>query len=348
MKTSAHTAPKSSAPTRAASHPRDGSTRRPIQRIYEIHSVIRHGNLPNCSTLAERLGVTRKTIQRDINFMRDELGLPLVYCEDLHGYRYDGDVSDFPVFELSEEELATLFFTRYALRSIRGTRLSDALSVAFAKLTQGMLGKIGFSWKDLDEAFSRKVAEQDGKMLRCFGQLAKAVLSQQEISFHYRKLGVDVAERRSVQPLHLGEVDGGWYLIAKDLDRAALRTFALPRISRVSVSKTRFERPDGFDGEAHLKKSFGVWNVAGDETRHVVRVELRQYAARLAQERRWHPTQELDILDAKGNRVEIRFEVGSLPEVVRWVLSFGRQAKVLAPPELVRLVREEVRAMQDG
>ena len=42
---------------------------RAIQRIYEIHSVICQGNLPNCSTLAERLGVTRKTIQRDINWI---------------------------------------------------------------------------------------------------------------------------------------------------------------------------------------------------------------------------------------------------------------------------------------
>lgn len=348
MKTRSRPAPKSSVVNPAVHAPRDGSTRRPIQRIYEIHSVICKGTLPNCSTLAERLGVTRKTIQRDINFMRDSLGLPLVYCEDLHGYRYDGDVSDFPVFELSEDELATLFFTRTALRGIRGTRLSDALSAAFAKLTQGMLGRVGFTWKDLDEAFSRKVMNQDGRMLRSFGQVAKAVLGQREITFHYRKLGVDEVERRRVHPLHLGEVDGGWYLIAHDLDRAALRTFALPRISRVTMGKTRFERPGGFDGEAYLRRSFGVWNVDGDETQHVVRVELRQYAARLAQERRWHPTQEVEVLDAKGNRVEVRFEVGCLEEVVRWVLSFGRQAKVMAPPELVRLVRDEVRAMQDG
>lgn len=348
MKSRNRKAPKSPAEKRDDHPSRDGRTRRPIQRIYEIHSAIRQGNLPNCSTLADRLGVTRKTIQRDITFMRDELGLPLTYCDDLHGYRYDGDVSDFPVFQLSEEELATLFFTRNALRGIRGTRLSDALSAAFAKLTQGMIGEIGFTWKDLDEAFSRKVAAQDGKMLRGFGQVAKAVLGRQEISFHYRKLGADATERRKVRPLHLGEVDGGWYLIAHDLERNALRTFALPRISQVIVAKTRFERPAGFDGESYLKRSFGVWHVDGDETRHLVRVELRQYAARLAQERRWHPTQELDVLDTKGNRVEVRFEVGSLQEVVRWVLSFGRQAKVIAPPELARLVRDEVRAMQHG
>ena len=37
--------------------------------------------------------------------------------------------------------------------------------------------------------------------------------------------------------------------------------------------------------------------------------------ARLAQERRWHPTQETTVLDAKGNKVEVRFEAGALEEV---------------------------------
>jgi predicted DNA-binding transcriptional regulator YafY len=148
MKTRAR---KNSSPTRKPASKqsvpgrRDGRTRRPMHRIYEIHARIRSGSLPNCSTLAEMLEVDRKTIQRDISFMRDALGLPLVYCDDLHGYRYDGDVSDFPVFEISAEELATLFFTRTALNGIRGTRLADALGSAFAKITRGLLGKIEFT-----------------------------------------------------------------------------------------------------------------------------------------------------------------------------------------------------------
>lgn len=209
--------------------PREPRTRRPMHRIYEIHARILSGSLPNCSNLAQALEVDRKTIQRDISFMRDALGLPLVYCEDLHGYRYDGDVSDFPVFEISSEELATLFFTRTALNGIRGTRLADALATAFAKITRGLLGKIDFTWSDLDEAFSHKSVQQDQSLIKCFGQLAKAILDQSETAFHYRKLEGEHAEPRKVRPLHLGEVDGGWYLIAHDLDRNALRTFALPR-----------------------------------------------------------------------------------------------------------------------
>ena len=325
---------------------RDGRTRRPIQRIYEIHSRIRSGALPNCTTLAQTLEVDRKTIQRDITFMRDAMGLPLVYCEDVRGYRYDGDVSDFPVFEISTEDLATLFFTRTALRGIRGTRLADALGTAFAKISRGLLGQIQFTWSDLDEAFSHKSVQQDPSQIKPFGMIAKAILDQSEAVFHYRKLEGERAEPRKVQPLHLGEVEGGWYLIAHDLDRGALRTFALPRMSRVRVLHTQFERPEDFNGTAYLNRSFGVWNVAGDDSRHLVRLELRNYAARLAQERRWHPTQEVSVLDDQGNKVEVRFEVGRLEEVLRWVLSFGSQAKVLAPPELARMVRQEVREMQ--
>ena len=42
----------------------------------------------------------------------------------------------------------------------------------------------------------------------------------------------------------------------------------------------------------------------------------------------------------------MRFEVGRLEEVLRWALSFGSQAKVISPPELAKMLRKVVRAMQ--
>lgn len=324
---------------------RIGKTRRPIYRIYEIHAAIRNGGYPNCSQLAEQLSVQRKTIQRDITFMRDELKLPIQYADSLHGFYYDSDVSDFPVFQTTAEELAGLFLARTALESVRGTPLAEVMQKVFAKLTRGMLGQIQFAWSDLDDAFSRKSIESRPRDVKLFGVLANSILNQLVTTFYYRKLGADSAEIRRVYPLHLGEVDGGWYLIAHDLGRNALRTFALPRMTRLKVGTTTFERPQDFNGSAHLKQSFGIWNVAGDFSRQLVRVELKDYAARLAQERRWHPTQEIFPLNTKGTRVEIRFEIGRLEEVLRWVLSFGSQAKVLGPPELIQMMRAEVAAM---
>ncbi|WP_338687483.1 WYL domain-containing protein [Haloferula helveola] len=318
-------------------------TRRPFERMHRIHQAIRDGRLPNCSSLAEELEVTPKTVMRDITFMRDNFRLPLVYDAERHGYRYEGDVSDFPSFEIGAEEIAALFFTRTALESIRGTELAGRLREAFGKLTRSIGDRVALDWADLDEAFSRKVPNMPAREVKLFGELADAVVRQLGIGFHYRKLGGDAAETRKVRPLHLGEVDGGWYLIAFDEVREALRTFALPRITRLKVGTKHFDRPPGFDGREHLRRSFGIWSGEGESS--VVRVILSDYAARLAQERRWHPTQEVKVLDAKGDRVEVSFEAGALQEVVRWVLSFGSKAKVIAPRELKSLVRDEVKKM---
>lgn len=326
---------------------RAGATRPALFRIYRIHEAILAGGFPNCSQLAASLEVTPKTIQRDITYMRDMLDLPIDYDAVQHGFHYTRDTSDFPIFETSADQLAGLFLARTALESVRNTPLAATMREVFAKLTQGIEGRVSFSWSDLDEAFSRKSVEAQPRDVKLFGQLADAVLKRLEVTFSYRKLGAPTSESRRVRPYHLGEVEGGWYLIAHDLERGELRTFALPRLTRLKVTTKTFERPINFNGRDHLSRSFGVWSVAGDSTRHLVRVELIGYAAQLATERRWHPSQEITALNAKGSRVEVRFEVGRLEEVLRWVLSFGRQAKVLGPPELSRMVKDELAAMQD-
>ena len=189
---------------------RTGATRRPIQRIYVIHEAVKEGRYPNCTTLAERLEVTNKTIQRDITFMRDELALPLEYDDKLHGYTYSQDVSQFPVFELGASEFAGLFLARQAIESVRGTGLEETMREIFAKLTKMIEGQVQFSWSDVDRAFSRKVRGVAKADVKLFGKLAEAVLGRREIGFRYHKLGGDGAEARRLQPYHLGEVDGCW------------------------------------------------------------------------------------------------------------------------------------------
>lgn len=328
---------------------RAGKTRAPMQRIYHIHEAVESGRLPNCSTLATELEVTPKTVQRDINFMRDRLGLPIEYDDQSHGFRYTADVSTFPVFEVSAEELAGLFLARQAIESVRGTQLEQTMRDVFAKLTRSMEGKVKFAWADLDRALSRKPQGVTKTDLKLFGTLAEAVMEQREIEFGYRKLGSEMTEKRRIQPYHLGEVDHCWYLIGRDTDRDALRTFAFPRIRGAKMKADRFDVPEDFDGPAYLGTSFGIWTDPDNpDFKQEVRIELSGYAARLVQERRWHPSQQVTPLNATASRVEVRFEVGRLEELVRWTLSWGSQAKVREPKELCDLVRAEAAKIQAG
>ncbi len=59
-------------------------------------------------------------------------------------------------------------------------------------------------------------------------------------------------------------------------------------------------------------------------------------------ERRWHPTQE--ILEHPDGSLTLHLVVRGLNDLKRWVLGYGRGAIVRSPPELVQLVREELKA----
>jgi proteasome accessory factor B len=187
------------------------------------------------------------------------------------------------------------------------------------------------------------VVEADARL---FGALSDAILQGREIGFTYRKLTGDVPEPRRVRPYHLGQVDHGWYLFGFDLDRGAVRTFALPRITDLEVTATPFERPADFSLRHHLGGSFGVWNYpeaeGGDQD---VRVVFRGYAARVVAERRWHPSQEIAPRKGEEEAIELRLRLRGLEEVARWVLSWGRWAEVLGPEELRCRVREEAAAV---
>jgi proteasome accessory factor B len=128
------------------------------------------------------------------------------------------------------------------------------------------------------------------------------------------------------------------------MDRGELRTFALPRIRNVRVSKTKFRRPIDFSIGRFLEQSFGVF-ARPTKTKHTIRIAFDSFAAQLVQERQWHPSQKVKQLPDGG--IELSLTLGNLEEVERWILSWGNHAQVLAPPELKERISKTVSALAD-
>jgi predicted DNA-binding transcriptional regulator YafY len=165
--------------------------------------------------------------------------------------------------------------------------------------------------------------------------LAKATAGRKQLRFDYRKPGQQKPEARVVDPYHLANINGEWFLFAFDHARKDIRTFVPARISHVQSTGKIFPRPAKFSLEKRLHDSFGV--VSGEGEFEVV-IRFDAFAAGYIREKRWHPSQELREL--KGGAAELRMKLSSLAEVQRWVLSWGGHAKVIAPKELARSVRE--------
>jgi proteasome accessory factor B len=317
---------------------RTQSSRPPIERMLRIHEELRRGAFTNCTRLADTLEVSRKTIVRDIAFMRDRLELPIEFDARINAYRYTHPVSAFPTVQVSEGELLALLVARKALEQYRGTPFHRQLEASFEKLTGGLKDRISFSPAEELQSVSFKNVGLGKADLEVFNALSGATLRQREVEFDYRKPGETKSARRRVRPYHLANRENLWYLVGFDGERAALRTFALPRISKPVVLDVQFVRPADFSPEKFFASALGV---LGGERDYRVIIRFAAAVADRVREREWHESQELH--DLPDGRLELRLRLGALPEIVRWVLTWGSDAEVMQPKEL----REQLRAIAE-
>jgi len=323
-----------------------GQTRPPLDRMLKIHQAVQAGEYPNAQRLAKAFETSAKTVRRDLAFMRDRWELPLDYDPARHGYFYTRPVSTFPALEMGEGEMVALFVAQKAVEQYRGTPFEAPLGAAFRKLSEGLKESVSIPWSGIDSAFSVRGIGTTELDLPLFQLLSGAILNGKEVAFDYSKLGGTAFEPRLVQPYHLASINNQWYLFSFDLDRQQRRTFALPRIRSPRLTGGRFERPVDFDIARELEGSFGVFQ--GREVadgRFTIRLHFSGFAARLVQERLWHPSQQIFDPPAGEEGAILRLELENLEEITRWILSWGPHIRVLEPGLLRERVRLEAAAL---
>ena len=307
--------------------------------MLRIHQALQAGGFPNASRLAREVEVSTKTIHRDIEFMRDRLNLPVEFSHGHNGYHYTGEVSAFPTLQITEGEIFALVVAEKALQQYRGTSFEQPLLSAIKKMEQALPDTISLNLADIERTISFRTRAEPILNLEIFDVLAKAVAQRQQLEMHYRKPG-HAAEKRLVDACHLANINGEWYLFAYDHARKDLRTFVPARIQSVKPTGKTFERSEKFSLEKRLRDSFGVHAGEG-EFEVVIRFNAR--AADYIREKKWHSSQTLR--DLKDGGVELKMTLSSLAEIGRWVLSWGGEATVLKPKELVESVRNAAQAI---
>ena len=299
-----------------------------------IHQAIQSGKYPNASTLARELEVSTKSVHRDLEFMRDRLELPLEYDGQRYGYYYTQEISSFPTLQITEGELFALLVAEKALQQYRGTTFERPLLSAFKKMAASLPDTISLNLADWEQTISFRTSAEPILNLKIFDVLAKATAQRKQITLTYLKPGRSEAEQRLVDPYHLANINGEWFLFAYDYLRKDMRTFVPARIQAAEPTGKSFPRPQGFSLEKTLRDSFGVHSGQGV---FEVAIRFSAGAAPYIREKRWHPSQELREL--KKGELELRLRLSSLGEIERWILGWSGNAVPLRPAELVASVQ---------
>lgn len=310
--------------------------------IQHVKALLRDGKTWTAGRMAAEMECNERTVRRCVDHLRDVEGWPVEAGKEGYCLR-ERSVAETRI--ASHGDVAALAMAYEALRALGGSELGVQIRAEVARVCRhsGDLGEL--RWEDLDGLIQRRLPVGEASLNHDIqGRLTLAILQRQIAGIRYRKLEDDHDFAVEVFPHRLICRDGCWYLIAEDLERGGQRTYALPRISEV----TPRPRPEGFEEpefEDRYGHAFGIWTpYEGGGDLHEVCVELTGYWARLARERRWHPSQEIE--DLAPDRVRVRFRLSELVEVKSWVLGFGGAATVIGPEALRGMVMEEIETMR--
>ncbi|WP_320780238.1 YafY family protein [Streptomyces sp. CRN 30] len=206
--------------------------------------------------LAGRLGVSRRTVRRDIDRLR-ELGYPVQSTMGSEGgYRLVAGKA-LPPLVLDDEEAVAI---AVGLRAGAGHAVEgvDEASVrALAKLEQVLPSRLRRRVATL-QAATMPLTSGDGPSIapETLTVMASAVAGRERLRFAYRAAdGTD--SRRLTEPYRLVSTGRRWYLVAYDLDREDWRTFRVDRVSEPFATGARFtprELPTG-DAAEYLRRS---------------------------------------------------------------------------------------------
>ena len=281
------------------------------------------------SMLSERLEISRRTVIRDIQILKDA-GYNV--SSSIKGYHLNkGDKLSFSLTLSGEEK-----FTMLAGLQM----LFDTKDPSLQAISQRLMYSLfGYDKKmKLSNIFIQ--SSKNENLMSLVRRIRAAVDNRKMIRFEYDKPDTDKLQKREVWPLAVFFRRHSYYMVARCTTRESLRLFRVSRIDNMRMTRKSFPIQD-FSLEDYLASTFEL-----DSSGQImdVQVHFRPRVAPYITELVWHPTQVIKHL--KDDSLILNMTVTVNQEIVRWILGFGSECKVLAPQVLINMIKEHLIAMK--
>lgn len=282
--------------------------------------------------LAERLGVTPRTVRRDVDRLR-ELGYPVNASPGTGGGYQLGAGAELPPLLLDDEEAVAV---AVGLRTAAGNGvdgIGETSVRALAKLEQVLPGRLRRRVGALN-AFTVPMLRGPGPTVDAsvLTELANLCRDGERLRFDYLDHGGS-ASRRTVEPHRLVCTERRWYLVAWDLDRADWRTFRADRITPRPPHGPRFppREPPADDLAAYVSEGVSTRVYAASAV-----IRLHASAAEAAQV----VSPSAGVLEpVDEHSCLLRTGAGGLDVMVVHVMLLGIDFEVVEPVELTEHMR---------
>jgi predicted DNA-binding transcriptional regulator YafY len=315
------------------------------ERFYKIEMLIRNRGCVGFATLMEELGVSRATLKRDLEYLRDRMHAPIVYDRYDNGYRFDlqpGNRAqaqhELPGVWFSEREIHALLTMHQLIQQLdSGGMLARHLQPLLDKL-HGMLGASDGEAKELMKRVKIVTPARRPVEARFFELVGSALLQRRRIEMTYYTRGRKAESHRVVSPQRLVHYRNTWYLDAWCHRNDGLRRFSLDAMRDGAMLEQRAKDVAIKTVEAELDGGYGIF--AGAKVQWAT-LQFTPEAAQWVAHEQWHPEQQAVLAD--DGSLTLRVPYADATELAMDVLRHGEQVRVVAPAGLAATVVKRLR-----
>jgi len=311
------------------------------ERFYRIQQLLEGRLSISSPELQEQLEVSRATLHRDIEYLRDRFGMPIVWDSGLRAYRLERrGKSDqrfhLPGIWLTESEISGLV----ALIELVGQVDPSGVLGEHVKPLRDRLDEIsaglGITPSELGKRIrlitfgNRKIGHA------CFSELAYATLTRRRVVIEYYTRGTNEQLRREVSPQKLVFYRQNWYLDAWCHVRKGLRSFALDCIQGIEPTETPAQEVAEEALGDFFCKGYGIFS--GDHPVQWAVLRFSPVRSRWVASECWHLQQQGEFTTLGEFILKVPYAMDE--ELIGDIMRHGAEVEVMSPLELRLRVRE--------
>lgn len=304
-----------------------------------IHSLSQASDGLSVQDVAVKEGLDEKTIRRDLILLK-HTGLPLEERRAKFGRKLWLIRAGIEGVQFNLFELLSLYMGRKLMEPFAGTPFFEGLYSVFSKIEKEVLNESKVGQAELSQMlyFSTAGTSDYSGRTHLITTILQSITKRQALQLTYQKPSASASMQYMIHPYCLAAWHGSLYVVARSVVVGAMRHFKLDRIEGIEILSQKYRIPRNFNVETYFQGTFGIFSPGKDQYR--IEIEFCGYASKTVKESRWHTTQRFH--DQEDGTTVMHLILNDLQEVKRWVLSFGAHARVLHPPELISIVRQEI------
>lgn len=312
-----------------------------IRRLLQILEYLQSGRRYHTGELSEFVGVSKRTIFRDLKVLQDS-GVQLLYDEAEQGY-WIPPSTFLPPTDLTVNETLSLLLLGEKLGSSGvGLPFHAAARDASMKLLANLPPMMRNHLSDLSDhlQITLEPRHQFTDANENYQRVLEAIQKRCKIRLRYDSLAENDQICTLLSPYQVLFQNRSWYAIGRSSLHKEVRTFHVGRILEATLTEDTYEIPPRFT----LKKYFGnAWRMIREEPEVEVVVRFKPLVARNVSEVLWHANQRLEWND--DGSLNFHVQVAGIREISWWILGYGDQAEVLAPQSLRKLILSHIDKM---